>query len=65
MSTSFKTMYHLLMENLLEPTQQNSGFQLFLIFSLGGGDCYLVISSLLTTLQFPWAACASESGAVH
>lgn len=64
MNTSVKTMYHLLMENLLELTQ-NSGFQLFPIFSLGGGDGYLVISRLLTTFQFPWAACASESSAAQ
>lgn len=43
----------------LEATQ-NSGFQLFLIFSLGGGDHYLAISSLLTTLISLGSMCISE-----
>lgn len=45
------------MENVLESTQS---FQLSLSFSQGGGDRYLVISSLLTTFQFPWAVCIRE-----
>lgn len=57
MSTSLKTIHRLLIENVLEPTQS---FQFSLSFSQGGGDRYLVISSLLTTFQFPWAVSIRE-----